>query len=576
MKTPDPINLDDFRLAVDASPDHVTPISGDLNALYRYAGLPIGSALLRSAVGDEFYAQIGRAFASGHQIAWRRCRELREELIQSHVLDGKPLDPYFSVLDNLEEALRSAPQIAGDIQGNWVEAIRHAHDNVRLNDWSASPVRERLHAREFEVARAAKRVRDRGYALDRSGHLLMVEAASEVRLVGRLEQLTKDIGGLNVTRRIFAQLAPLYDSVQERYHLVQPPSHTGGGHPHVPFGYLLLLACKHLLGEKSAKNADRDWDELIALARDYAAVIDVQEYAPGAFRSFDAHTLVPFLQALALHDTLFRIPQLRGSDVEKMARGILSDCDFAKKRGTGWTINEVLEIGAALLEASRHPPGPHRFTLSGLSTACPNIQRATIAAVLEDVLCHPGSGANQNFSKPTDAPGKSRGEPDVGHNSYYRPLFSRDRKAFWLAERAVGGIGCLEALLTQLRKDEKNLDGQLGTSIEKFLHAEFAVHQIPSLTGRYIVGGEHGECDIVIETQKTIIFLEIKKKPWTRRAQAGSDADVLIDLANSLLAAQVQAGWHEVRLRKHGFIDLDVASTTSRLSQPIRLSILTA
>lgn len=40
---------------------------------------------------------------------------------------------------------------------------------------------------------------------------------------------------------------------------------------------------------------------------------------------------------------------------------------------------------------------------------------------------------------------------------------------------------------------------------------------------------------------------------------------MLLDLANSLLAAQVQAGWHEVRLRKHEFIELDDKGTKARL-----------
>jgi hypothetical protein len=62
-----------------------------------------------------------------------------------------------------------------------------------------------------------------------------------------------------------------------------------------------------------------------------------------------------------------------------------------------------------------------------------------------------------------------------------------------------------------------------------------------------------------------VIFLEIKKKSLTRRAQAGSDAHVLLDLANSVLKAQVQAGWHEARLQKQGFIELSHAGTKTRL-----------
>jgi hypothetical protein len=192
-------------------------------------------------------------------------------------------------------------------------------------------------------------------------------------LVASLEQLTTEIGGLNVARRIFAQIAPLYDTVQERYHVVNRPQQAGGGRPQIPFGYLLLLAAKHFLGSKPAKNTDENWRKLIGPSTDYAAALDVQEYAPGAFRPFDAFTLVPYLQALALYDTLFRIPQIRGSDVEKIARGVLREFDFDQKRGGGWSVNELLKIGNALLEASRHRHGPHWFDVPKLHAACPDL-----------------------------------------------------------------------------------------------------------------------------------------------------------------------------------------------------------
>jgi len=57
----------------------------------------------------------------------------------------------------------------------------------------------------------------------------------------------------------------------------------------------------------------------------------------------------------------------------------------------------------------------------------------------------------------------------------------------------------------------------------------------------------------------------LKKKPLTRRAQAGSDVHILLDIANSLLDAQVQSGWHEARLRIHGYLDLTSPKGTARL-----------
>lgn len=125
-----------------------------------------------------------------------------------------------------------------------------------------------------------------------------------------------------------------------------------------------------------------------------------------------------------------------------------------------------------------------------------------------------------------------------------------------MVDRSVCAGACPEALLAALRPIENGLDQKVGLQAERFLKTELAIRGIPVHSGDYDVGAEHGECDLVAETPDTVVFLELKKKPLTRRARAGSDADLLLDLAGSLLSAQAQAGWHELRLRQAGRLDL--------------------
>ena len=116
-----------------------------------------------------------------------------------------------------------------------------------------------------------------------------------------------------------------------------------------------------------------------------------------------------------------------------------------------------------------------------------------------------------------------------------------------------------------MRAEVDELDHKVGPAIGRFLETEFASHGVPINGGDYDAGREHGECDLVIETPETVIFAEVKKKALTRRSKAGSDADLLLDLAGSLLAAQAQAGWHEVRLRHDGHLDLRRDGIATRL-----------
>jgi len=51
-------------------------------------------------------------------------------------------------------------------------------------------------------------------------------------------------------------------------------------------------------------------------------------------------------------------------------------------------------------------------------------------------------------------------------------------------------------------------------------------------------------------------FHGTKEKDSHATSEGRVDADLLLDLAGSLLAAQAQAGWHELRLKNIGALDL--------------------
>lgn len=187
--------------------------------------------------------------------------------------------------------------------------------------------------------------------------------------------------------------------------------------------------------------------------------------------------------------------------------------------------------------------------------------------IVTDVLTHSARGANQHFSKPSDAPNPTVSRDKKGHDFFLRPFLMRDGKKVALVDRSLCAPAFLEALLTQLRGQDKSADLKLGPEIERFLRVQFESHGIPTLTGDYQTPDGQGQCDVIVETDEVIVLFEVKKKPLTRRARAGEDARILIDLAKSLLDAQIQAGWHEVRLRRHGFLDLTSEGATVRLNR---------
>ncbi|HEX7325865.1 MAG TPA: hypothetical protein VF292_11010 [Rhodanobacteraceae bacterium] len=514
---------------------------------------------------DALYRRIKSSFSVGHAEVWRVCKSLRTDLIRAHVLNAAPLDPYFEVLGCIQDAMRPCASNEATIEGDWNPAVQNAVDYVHLAKPTCAD-REQIYARDFLVAKAARALRSDGFAVTLSPGYLALDSQAETALLTTIENLIEMMGGVNVARRIFKAIAPCYDATQKRYHLVPHPSMVGGGQPEVPWGYLIQLAAKHACGCKPFINTDEKWNRLCYLARAYAAIIDVQPYIPSFWRQMNAAALVPYLQEIAVYDTLFRFQQIRPNDVLKIANGILAWMDTAAPTHDGWSVSQALEVISFILSPVNDVRGPIFVDSVDVCRACPSIPREVVTKILRHVLSHPLTGANKDFSRPMqqpipECPAVKHGAPDFSH----RPLLQVQGRSVVL-DRSICAPACLEALLSALRVQVTRFDERIGPAIESFLAGEFSSHGIPTYRGDYSSGDEHGECDLVVEAPDTVIFFEVKKKALTRAAQAGSDVHLLLDLAESLLAAQTQAGWHEVRLRRDGYLTLGCDGHVARLA----------
>ena len=559
------MDIQTFRQMVDGVALGIKVCRGDIQQMYNYVGLEQGSFYTGNEVSVKLYEQIRASFVSGHLAVWLTCKSLRTDLIREHVLHNTSLDPYFMVLDHLQDAMIGHNDSQAPIDGDWGKAIQSAYDHAQIQDRGVAN-RERIHARDFMVARAARFLRDAGFAIHLEPGSISLKDEAENRLVSVIEDLIASIGGINVARRIFKALTPQYNVDQQRYHVVLRTRMVGGGTPQIPWGYLVQLSAKHARGRKPYIDTDAQWRKLCDFSQAFGAVIDVQHYAPTFYITMNAFSLLPFLQKTAIYDTMFCIPQLRPTDIVRIARGVLGWLDTTQPTKAGWSIDQVLDVISYLFSSAHDIRGPLFIDEKDVRHACPRIPPEIITKILREILSHPITGANRKFSRPTDAPiPENPNLRDMGHDFFLRPLLCHSDRQFILLDRSVCAPACLEALLTSLRSESKKLDANVGLAIEHFLKMEFASHGVYTTSGDYDAAGEHGECDLVIEVPETVIFSEVKKKALTRRAKAGSDAHLLLDLAGSLLAAQAQAGGHEVRLRRHGYLDLKLNGIVKRL-----------
>jgi hypothetical protein len=141
---------------------------------------------------------------------------------------------------------------------------------------------------------------------------------------------------------------------------------------------------------------------------------------------------------------MFRIPQMRANDVVRLCNGLFNGMDLSKDYG-GWTIAQALSFIEAMLGKSDAHRGPIRFqkrTIGGST-----MPLAVKAKLLDDVFCHPVTGANQNISHPQDAPVHAiPGRESAGYDFFQRPLIRGPGTQISLVDRSLAGIGCIEAL----------------------------------------------------------------------------------------------------------------------------------
>lgn len=555
------LELRAFCATVDQTSGGINDIRESPQALYDYVGLNFEGTYQLAAVRDALNEQVRSAFQSGHRTAATLCRSLITDLIREHVLFDQPLDPYYEILTRIRDAARQVDD-AGEIDGDWKAAIKAARDGVELSNFPRSDLRS-PHARDYNVAEAAKALRSAGYAIRLEPGFIAVEEAAQTLLVGEIERLAAAIGGINIAKRIFARITPAYDNAMGRYHLVPSISMMGGGSPQIPFGYILQLAVKHLEARAPIAMHDAHWARLTGLATAYAAVIDVQPYYPAVWGTMDAQGLLNYLREQALYDSMFRFPQLRASDVLKICRGAFSFYDSDQQNPGGWTLSQAFDIISYLVSPSHDVRGPVVVDERAVRRCLPHIPRAAISIILKEVLSHPAGGPNQHFSLPTDAPTpENKGK---GADFYLKPLIRRPGNRYLIIDRSMCGWGYIEALLTALRPHVQDLDSKVGTAMERFIEAEFALRNVEAFGGDYDEVG-HGECDLVVPTPDVLVFLELKKKSLTRLARAGVDAELLLALAGSMLDALAQAGWHELRIERAGSLDLVKDGTTRRVA----------
>jgi hypothetical protein len=332
--------------------------------------------------------------------------------------------------------------------------------------------------------------------------------------------------------------------------------------PMVPFGFLLNLAVKHI-GKPEAKltrsKSDALLEEINYKSKLLGTIADARAYGIWELHFQNEDTLLNTIRSIGLYDAIFSFPSADIGDIIAYMEHLFYWQDNAVFRARyGFGKDEILQITRAV-DLIAPDNGPCIIYVSAIRKIVNHIDTEVITNILTE-LSHQQGTINPNYVLTEHYDQINFGQ---------RPLIQLGHTKFLLCDKSWCATAFYEALAAMIRtfdsnKNESNI--QIGYALEEFVRSRFREKGITYHHGNYAdPGAAKGEADGIIETEKAIVLLEIKKKVLTRRSKAGSTVSLVIDLAGSLLEAQVQAGRTEILLREQGYITLESQTILSKI-----------
>jgi hypothetical protein len=318
--------------------------------------------------------------------------------------------------------------------------------------------------------------------------------------------------------------------------------------PSIPFNFLINIAVKSSASARRTTNREfvKEITEAIELSRQVAALLDVEPYSQWDGMFLGTEQLEVFLQELAVFDHLFTLRQWPPSHAPFFLEAFFDKrFDSSLTAKFGWSIGNVVQL---LIKCSvLCSTDPTIVTPSKLVDK--SLNYSTVEKLLE-YFSHKLGAVNKNYLSPADA-----NQADF----LFRPFVQVHTDAYIVPALSIAAYSTFEATLSAVRSllSSKEISELAGDGTERIVRRLFERAQImPSrLSSKYLVNGEDGECDLVLEDAEHIVFVECKAKALTRAAMAGVPGEALLDFAGAVMQPQAQALRHERILRTLGYID---------------------
>ncbi len=504
-------------------------------------------------VEDQIFSEMRGCFSvDTSSLARADVKNILDDLALRYLCDGTDVAPYIEVADAINLGLRSTG-LREASESDWNQAIKLGLKHAALFK-SGLPLEQRwvANTRVCSLSKAILKLRALGFTINfpLAGDIDFSDAERK-KLAVEIERLGGLLGS-SLLRNIVKSLRPQYSSFSGRFKVGRDGKTLQvDAKPELPLAYLYQLGIRFFNHPKNALAGENEFYRLIELVSCGIAVLDVTTNHMALMFSRPSD-IMEIMQKSLVYDSVFLLPQAKVAHVQIFLTWLLSHQPFSQLKDTqGLSTEAILNTSQMLLayceQASCDELGAILPKYAAYATGL-DVEQAK--GLLENVFTHV-KGANLKLSFPPN---------DLHVDSAFRPILKADGHLIMqppsLAARAILNAS-LEWCRAQWKKNSGDtFDESLGKAFELFVREQFTNHGVLAMHGSYRKGKTEGECDLVVESEKSVIFFELKSKVLTRKSRTGDDISALVDLADSLVRPQAQAMERQAFLHEHGQMQL--------------------
>lgn len=565
------INVKLFKELIDNTESKILALNEELEKMYDYVGLShSGNYELREV--SRKLLELSRQAISDTTIedgiVKRDLDELQAVLIYEEVFNKVDNAIYLAISDYL--FAYQHPYVSTESENKWKIAIQYLRDYHAIDQllYASGPITSRLPlSRYYKRATTALSLNQYGVTVEIDN--LEITILHTENVIEQIEKIIKEIGGINIIAYLFDNLMSkgYYYKIYRRYLVGNRHNITKPDFIEIPYGFLLNLSAKNLLNDQESiapEIMEEKIEKVIGLAKDLAIVWDV--FPTSVFQ--DAYIAVEdfpkFISNIAIYDSVYSFPSNSIYEIIEYIENYFSWIDeIYFENSYGFSFNDMLQLISVINEITKEN-GPVKVYLSQIKRKLPDFPEDKIVIILQH-FCHDPSEVNKGYQY---------FEHFNELNFEFKPLIKLSETMFLMCDKSWCAKGFYESVATMIRaidryKDESN--SQIGTAMETYLYRKLQESGISLSYGKYLQNKpEAGEADGIIESNNSIVLLEIKKKVLTRESKSGKDTKLVIDLFNSLLDAQSQAVRTEILLRERSVLVLDNNGCVSNIERKNR------